>query len=293
MGPRWGLVVRNVAAVTRGLRSKHGGAHAGPPTPHLVAQAEGMKRSGAPASWLQPSIVGLRLQAETNAGPNHCRTVSRSRSQSVLLEPPAPRFPSGCRPRAMIVYATIGEEGVEGPNPYHFDGGAHRRVVGCCRRMWTVQWWNGNVVGSGHGGPGAALISVSCPTTSQCMAIDSHGRLVSLVRGVWSSGTAIPGAESSANSQVGISCVTVTWCQATLGNGTMAVFAGPTWTSSGVVDKGGDIVSLSCPTTRSARRWTTTGGHSPTVAPGRLRSPSTPADSCRTCRAQGRPSAWR
>jgi len=96
----------------------------------------------------------------------------------------------------------------------------------------------------------AALISVSCPTTSQCMAIDSHGRLVSLVRGVWSSGTAIPGAESSANSQVGISCVTVTWCQATLGNGTMAVFAGSTWTSSGVVDKGGDIVSLSCPTTR-------------------------------------------
>jgi hypothetical protein len=82
------------------------------------------------------------------------------------------------------------------------------------------------------------------------MAIDDQGRFVSLVRGVWSSGSAIPGAESSANSQVGISCVAVTWCQAALGNGTMAVFAGSTWTTSGVVDKGGDIVSLSCPTTR-------------------------------------------
>jgi hypothetical protein len=96
----------------------------------------------------------------------------------------------------------------------------------------------------------APLVSVSCPTTSSCVAIDEQGRLVSLVRGVWSSGSAIPGAGASADSQVGISCVAVTWCQATLGNGAMALFHGSAWTTFGVVDKSGDIVSLSCPTTR-------------------------------------------
>ena len=96
----------------------------------------------------------------------------------------------------------------------------------------------------------ATLVSVSCPTTSRCLAIDEHGHLVSLVRGVWSSSSAIPATEVSANSPVAISCVAVTWCQAILGSGTMALFHGSTWTSFGVVDNVGDIVALSCPTTR-------------------------------------------
>jgi len=119
-------------------------------------------------------------------------------------------------------------------------------LAGCGPTGGGTGTWSGPVTVATR----ATLVSVSCPTTSRCVAIDVQGRLVSLVHGVWSSGGAIPGAEVSANSPVGISCAAATWCQAALGNGAIAVFHGSTWTTFGVVDKKGDIVSLSCPTTR-------------------------------------------
>ncbi len=108
--------------------------------------------------------------------------------------------------------------------------------------------WSGPTIAA----EGAALVDVSCPTTSTCTAVDEKGSSVSFIQGGWSPPVPIAGASSGAsgNPPIAISCGAAESCAAALGNGGLPLYDGTTWDASEVEDSAGAPTSLSCPTSR-------------------------------------------
>jgi hypothetical protein len=87
------------------------------------------------------------------------------------------------------------------------------------------------------------LVSVSCPTSSFCMAVDQFGNAMSYNGTSWSS----PADIDDTNQVTAVSCSNSTFCM-TVDNGGYALrYNGTSWSSPSPVDPGGGLLSVSCP----------------------------------------------
>jgi hypothetical protein len=106
---------------------------------------------------------------------------------------------------------------------------------------------SGNVFtynGSSWGGPAAAdvghdLVSVSCPSKSFCMAVDSAGQAAEHSDGLW-------GLQPLGWRAAAVSCPSVGSCVAVAGSGATASYANGLWTDVPAAAPGTRITSLSC-----------------------------------------------
>jgi hypothetical protein len=78
----------------------------------------------------------------------------------------------------------------------------------------------------------AAPTSVSCPTTTFCVALDSKGRALTFDGTAWSAPVLVSDSPKAAM----VRCSTPTFCMAFAGNGQVVTFNGSTWTAPFVVD---------------------------------------------------------
>jgi hypothetical protein len=106
---------------------------------------------------------------------------------------------------------------------------------------------SGNVFtynGASWSGPAAAdvghdLVSVSCPTTSFCMAVDSSGQAAEHSDGLW-------GLQPLGWPAAAVSCPSAGSCLAVARSGATASYANGLWTHEADADSGARITSLSC-----------------------------------------------
>ncbi len=87
------------------------------------------------------------------------------------------------------------------------------------------------------------ITSVSCATSSFCVAVDSEGNVIYFSSGVWSTPSNIDPA-----SLVSVSCVSTTFCIAVDASGDALTFNGSTWSSPFSVLKDTGFTSISCVT---------------------------------------------
>jgi hypothetical protein len=106
---------------------------------------------------------------------------------------------------------------------------------------------SGNVFtydGSSWSGPDAAdmghdLVSVSCPSTSFCMAVDSSGQAAERSDGLW-------GLQPLGLAAAAVSCPSAGSCLAVARSGETASYAHGLWTHVAAAAPGARITSLSC-----------------------------------------------
>jgi hypothetical protein len=106
---------------------------------------------------------------------------------------------------------------------------------------------SGNVFtydGTSWSGPDAAdtghdLVSVSCPTTSFCMAVDTSGQAAEHSDGLW-------GLQPIGRATVAVSCPSAGSCLAIGRSGETARFANGLWTPEPAAHPGAAISALSC-----------------------------------------------
>jgi len=98
----------------------------------------------------------------------------------------------------------------------------------------------------------SGISSISCPTTSFCMAVDSNGRSLSYSRGKWS----VPDSIDPYGILNSVSCPTTSFCMAVDVDGDSLTYNKGTWSKPDIIDplssttgNGGGISSVSCPTT--------------------------------------------
>ncbi len=89
-----------------------------------------------------------------------------------------------------------------------------------------------------------AMVSVSCPTASFCMAVDSNGRVLHFNGTTWAAPLSIDGS----NYLSSVSCPTVTFCMAVDRGGNALSFNGTTWAAPLSIDGTHSLYSVSCPT---------------------------------------------
>ncbi|WP_170226660.1 cutinase family protein [Rudaeicoccus suwonensis] len=91
-----------------------------------------------------------------------------------------------------------------------------------------------------------SLLSVSCPTSSFCVAVDNDGNVLTYNGSAWS-GASSADSDSGLNS---VSCASSSFCVAMDGNGNAITYNGTTWSAPTLVDAGQDgaMLSVSCPT---------------------------------------------
>ena len=107
--------------------------------------------------------------------------------------------------------------------------------------------WSGPTTVAG----GAALLNVSCPTPSTCVAVDRNGDSEALKQGRWTAALPVAGAGSSFDNAISaISCGAANSCAAAVTNGDVPLYDGTTWSASSVVDRDGNLTGLSCPSSR-------------------------------------------
>ena len=107
--------------------------------------------------------------------------------------------------------------------------------------------WSGPTTVAG----GTALLDVSCPTPSACVAVDGNGGSETLKQGRWSAALPVTGAGSSFDDAiVALSCSATSSCAAAVTNGDVPLYDGTTWSASSVVDREGHLTGLSCPASR-------------------------------------------
>ena len=107
---------------------------------------------------------------------------------------------------------------------------------------------SGNVFtynGSSWSGPDPAdmghdLVSVSCPSTSFCMAVDSSGQAAEHSDGLW-------GLQPLGVAAAAVSCPAAGSCLAVAGSGATASYANGLWTHVPAAAPGARITNLSCP----------------------------------------------
>jgi RHS repeat-associated protein len=90
-----------------------------------------------------------------------------------------------------------------------------------------------------------SLLSVSCPTTTFCMAVDLEGGAVEYNGSTW---TTFPSIDGS-NGLESVSCPTTTFCMAVDDAGNIGSFNGTSWTPFSSRDGSRFLESVSCPTT--------------------------------------------
>jgi hypothetical protein len=109
------------------------------------------------------------------------------------------------------------------------------------RNVLVGRWSRpGNIAG------GNGLNSVSCPTTSFCLAIDTGGDVYSYVRGTWSA----PRQIDSSASLIQVSCATTSFCAAITSGATAYIDSNGTWSASqltGTGDNPANLTAVSCP----------------------------------------------
>ncbi len=107
---------------------------------------------------------------------------------------------------------------------------------------WNGKAWSPpDLIDSNGGG----LSSVSCPTTSFCMAVDWNGNALTWKGGEWSKPDQIDpeGYLASVSCPSARACVAVDW------NGNALTWNGVRWSKPSVIDKD-SLTAISCPTTR-------------------------------------------
>lgn len=97
--------------------------------------------------------------------------------------------------------------------------------------------------------PQAGFNSVSCVSTTFCMAVDTSGQALSYNGSSWSKPTVID-SNPGYYGLMGVSCVSTTFCMAVDDNGQAVAYLG-TWGSPGMIDPTGNnlgnaLVSISC-----------------------------------------------
>ena len=99
--------------------------------------------------------------------------------------------------------------------------------------------WSSPVATSSPGG----LKSVSCPTTSFCMAVDVHGNALTYNNGSWSSTSIDPNGPALQS----VSCPTTGFCAAADNYWNALTYNG-SWSSPTAITNGANLPSVSCPT---------------------------------------------
>lgn len=97
-----------------------------------------------------------------------------------------------------------------------------------------------------HASPPVALSAVSCPSTTWCMAVTSAGKAVIYSSASWGSATSIDGT-TALNA---VSCVSTTFCVAVDAAGNALTYNGSTW-STASIDGSTALTSVSCTSTTS------------------------------------------
>jgi len=92
---------------------------------------------------------------------------------------------------------------------------------------------------------GRILFSVSCPSTTFCMAVDESGDALSWDGSSWSSPTNVDGS----NYVFSVSCPSTTFCMAVDESGDALSWDGSSWSGPTSIAPGNVLVSVSCPTT--------------------------------------------
>jgi hypothetical protein len=94
--------------------------------------------------------------------------------------------------------------------------------------------------------PGFALYTVSCPTTTSCVAADNDGNVFTYNGTSWSE---LKDVDPPNQSLTSVSCPTTTFCVAMDQDGNALTYNGTSWSAPKLVDS--DLAdSVSCPTTR-------------------------------------------
>jgi hypothetical protein len=115
----------------------------------------------------------------------------------------------------------------------------------------SIAQGSSNTLGSGTSAltwnehPYGSLTSVSCPTSSFCMAVDSNGHAITYSNGTWSS----PQSIDSNSYLTSVSCPTTSFCMAVDLYGNAITYSNGTWSSPQSIDPNGSLTSVSCPTT--------------------------------------------
>jgi len=141
-------------------------------------------------------------------------------------------------PGQVIDYATIADSGDDA-------------VAMTASATSSIAQGSANTLGAGNPTlgwsehPGGPLTSVSCPTTTFCMAVDDAGNALIYTNGTWSTPDYIDTNEDLAS----VSCPTTTFCMA-VGFTDALTYTNGTWSTPDNIDpNGGGPNSVSCPTT--------------------------------------------
>lgn len=110
--------------------------------------------------------------------------------------------------------------------------------------MWNgASWTEPQVYGTN-----SVLTSVSCPTTSFCVAVDSTGEAIRWDGGRWSGPQRVESSSAAFGgpSVTGVSCSTGKFCVAVDTAGMAFVWNGSRWSAPEVADPGHSLTSVSC-----------------------------------------------
>lgn len=96
-----------------------------------------------------------------------------------------------------------------------------------------------------------SLSSISCPTTSWCVALGNNGYFFTYSNGLWVNPSDIGGLAGT-NSEVSVSCPTTSWCMASDAFGATYQYSDGSWEGAGQIDVNEPDtnvppVELSCP----------------------------------------------
>lgn len=103
----------------------------------------------------------------------------------------------------------------------------------------TSGWSPGLAIDPPHTG----ATSVSCPTATFCVAVDSDGNALTYNGTAWSVPLRVDADGSPLNS---VSCSSSSFCAAVDNNGRAYMFNGTSWSSPGIIDPHGYMRSVSC-----------------------------------------------
>jgi hypothetical protein len=99
----------------------------------------------------------------------------------------------------------------------------------------------GDVAGA-SGPTGVSLTSVSCTSSSFCMAVDTRGAALTYNGSTWSAPLS---ADSTGGPLTSVSCTSTTFCAAADGSGNALTYNGSTWSSTDA-DQANNITAVSC-----------------------------------------------
>ena len=127
---------------------------------------------------------------------------------------------------------------------FMFLGAATIPILSAPTKASAAQAWNAPSPTGDVGSRPNAIKSISCPTTSFCVAVDLEGNAATWNGGTWHAATKIDNSSRNPNIE-SISCPTTTFCMAVDHAGNAISWNGGTWSTSASVDSYG-FMSVSC-----------------------------------------------